>query len=184
VKFLIVILILAILIIAIVLIAGYNQQSTGHAIASNERLVKTSLCLSVNGLPDANCTPGAIDTTVTQNNIQSTICVSGYTSTVRPSTSYTNKLKVQQIIDYGYTDTNMSDYEEDHLIPLELGGSPTDPKNLWPEPYNIPNGARVKDRLENLLHKMVCNGSIILAEAQKEIATNWYLYYNNYGLGS
>jgi hypothetical protein len=174
---LIVILILAILIIAIVLIAGYNQRVTNTT-------VKTNFCLSVSGLPDANCTPGAIDTTVTQDNIQSTICVSGYTSTVRPSTSYTNKLKAQQIIDYGYTDTNMSNYEEDHLISLELGGSPTDPNNLWPEPYDIPNGARVKDRLENLLHKMVCNGTIPLAEAQQEIVTNWYLYYNNYGLGS
>jgi len=176
VKPLIVILILAILIIAIVLIVGYDQITN--------KTVKTSFCLSVSGLPDANCTPGAIDTTVTQNNIQSTICVSGYTSTVRPSTSYTNKLKAQQIIDYGYTDTNMSNYEEDHLISLELGGSPTDTKNLWPEPYNIPNGARVKDRLENLLHKMVCNGTIPLATAQYEIATNWYLYYNNYVLGS
>ncbi len=172
----IVILILAILIIAIVLIVEYNQITN--------KTVKTVLCLSVDGLPDANCTPGAIDTTVTQDNIQSTICVSGYTSTVRPSTSYTNKLKAQQIIDYGYADTNMSNYEEDHLISLELGGSPTDPKNLWPEPYNIPNGARVKDRLENLLHKMICNGTIPLAEAQQEIATNWYLYYDNYGLGS
>jgi len=168
--------IIVILIIAIVLIVGYDQITN--------KTVKTSFCLSVSGLPDANCTPGAIDTAVTQNNIQSTICVSGYTSTVRPSTSYTNKLKAQQIIDYGYADTNMSNYEEDHLISLELGGSPTDTKNLWPEPYNIPNGARVKDRLENLLHKMVCNGTITLATAQQEIATNWYLYYNNYVLGS
>jgi hypothetical protein len=167
---------IVILVLAIVLIVGIIRVTN--------TTVKTSLCLSVSGLPDASCTPGAIDTTVTQDNIQSTICVSGYTSTVRPSTSYTNKLKAQQIIDYGYTDTNMSNYEEDHLISLELGGSPTDTKNLWPEPYNIPNGARVKDRLENLLHKMVCNGTIPLATAQYEIATNWYLYYNNYGLGS
>jgi hypothetical protein len=173
-RWFIVILILAILIIAIVLMVAYSQQA----------LVIKSLCLSVNGLPDANCTPGAVDTNITQDNIQSTICVSGYTSTVRPSTSYTNKLKAQQIIDYGYADTNMSDYEEDHLISLEIGGSPTDPKNLWPEPYNIPNGARVKDKLENLLHKMVCEGSITLVEAQKEIATNWVSYYDSYGLGS
>jgi hypothetical protein len=93
-------------------------------------------------------------------------------------------LKTQQIKDYGYADTNLSSYEEDHLISLELGGSPKDPKNLWPEPYNIPNGARVKDKLENLLHKMVCNGSISLAEAQREIATDWLFYYNNYGLNN
>jgi hypothetical protein len=176
-KWILLVLILSIPIIAIALIAGHNQQITGQAIA------KTSLCLSVNGLPDADCTPGAIDTNITQDNIQSTICVSGYTTTVRPPTKYTNALKTQQIKDYGYTDTNLSNYEEDHLISLELGGSPQDPKNLWPEPYNILNGARVKDRLENLLHVMVCNGSITLTEAQQEIATDWYLYYNSYGLG-
>ena len=71
---------------------------------------------------------------VTQDTIDSTICVSGWTATVRPPASYTTALKIQQIADYGYTDTSTADYEEDHFIPLELGGSPTDPGNLWPEP--------------------------------------------------
>ncbi len=129
-----------------------------------------SKCFSINNLPDSNCTPGVIDPKVTQYNIWQTICVSGYTKTVRPSVSYANALKIQQIREYGYTDTNLSDYEEDHLIPLELGGSPSDPKNLWPEPGKIPNP---KDKIENSCHDKVCNGQISLAEAQKEIATNW-----------
>ncbi|MGF1427036.1 hypothetical protein [Kitasatospora sp. LaBMicrA B282] len=66
-------------------------------------------------LPDPNCTPGALNPDVTQDTIDSTICVSGWTSTIRPSTSYTNRLKAQGIADYGYADTNMSDYEEDHF---------------------------------------------------------------------
>ncbi|MET7980088.1 hypothetical protein ABZW44_45395 [Streptomyces mirabilis] len=86
-------------------------------------------------LPDSSCTPGSYNPNVTQSNIHSTICVSGWTDTVRPPTSYTNPLKAQGIIDYGYSDTNMSDYEEDHLVPLELGGAPRDPGNLWPEPH-------------------------------------------------
>ncbi|MEU0822991.1 hypothetical protein, partial [Streptomyces mirabilis] len=86
-------------------------------------------------LPDSSCTPGSYNPNVTQSNIGSTICVSGWTATVRPPTSYTNPLKAQGIIDYGYSDTNMSDYEEDHLVPLELGGAPRDPGNLWPEPH-------------------------------------------------
>ena len=121
-------------------------------------------------LPDPNCTPGVIDSAVTQANISETICKSGYTKTVRPAASYTNKLKKQQIAAYGFTDTNLKDYEEDHLISLELGGSPTDPKNLWPEPGSSPNA---KDHIENLCHKKVCNGEISLAKAQKEIASNW-----------
>jgi len=125
-------------------------------------------------LPDANCTPGTINAAVTQATIDSTICVSGYTKTIRPPASYTDKLKKDQMQEYGYTDTNLSDYEEDHFISLEIGGNPTDPKNLWPEPHASTNE---KDKVENYLHKQVCNGSITLAQAQNEITQNWYAVY-------
>ena len=144
--------------------------------------VPASNCVSVNGLPDGNCTPGAIDPGVTQGNIHSTICVSGYTDTVRPSTSYTNPVKVWQIAQYGWTGST-SDYEEDHLIPLELGGNPTDAHNLWPEPYAEPNGARDKDKVENALHAKVCSGQVALADAQNEIATNWEAVSNSGSAG-
>ena len=61
-----------------------------------------------------------------------------------------------------------SDYQEDHLISLELGGHPTDPRNLWPEPY--PRAAEV-DRIENELNAHVCSGQITLAEAQRREST-------------
>ena len=121
-------------------------------------------------LPDPNCTPGVIDPAVTQDNIQDTICVPGYTKTVRPPVTFTNSLKTQQITEYGYTDTSLHDYEEDHLISLELGGAPSDPKNLWPEPGRSPNP---KDHIENVCHQKVCDRQISLAKAQDEIATNW-----------
>src|SRR6266446_7847960 len=125
----------------------------------------------INGvLPDPTCTPGSSNPNVTQANIQQTICVAGFTQTIRPPVSFTNNLKVQQIADYGYTDTSLHDYEEDHVISLELGGAPADPKNLWPEPGASPNP---KDHIENLCHKKVCDGEITLAAAQHEIATNW-----------
>ena len=132
-------------------------------------------------LPDPSCTPGEIDPAVTQNNIATTICSSGYTQTVRPSVSYTNALKKQQIIDYGYTDTKMSDYEEDHFISLELGGSPKDPRNLWPEPHSSPNE---KDKVENYLHSQVCSGKLSLLQAQREITDNWYEIYRNMASGN
>src|SRR5437773_1158694 len=72
------------------------------------------------------------------------------------------------------------DYEEDHLIPLELGGAPADPRNLWPEPYASKHGARVKDRLENALHRAVCAGQIGLRAAQRAIARNWWAAYSKY----
>jgi len=136
-------------------------------------------------LPNSRVTPGARNPSVTQANIHSTICVRGYTRTIRPPASYTTALKIQQLSTApysGYGDKKTADFEEDHLISLELGGSPTDPKNLWPEPYASSTGARTKDKLENALHALVCNGSLTLLTAQKAIATNWYSAYFKYVL--
>lgn len=132
-------------------------------------------------LPKA-VTPGAIDPRVTQANVRSTICRPGYTATVRPSSSYTTRLKRQQLATTyaDFADKRTGSYEEDHLISLELGGSPTDPRNLWPEPYAGATGARVKDRIENRLHAMVCAGTISLAAAQAAIASNWWAAYRRY----
>jgi hypothetical protein len=111
-------------------------------------------------------TPGVLNPDVTQANIRSTICRHGWTDTVRPPTSYTNALKTKQMRQYGETGS-LSDYQEDHLISLELGGNPTDPRNLWPEPY--PRAADV-DRIENELNDQVCSGELTLAEAQQREA--------------
>lgn len=116
--------------------------------------------------------PGAVNPDVTQANIQRTICVSGYTKTIRPKASYTNKLKLQQMKQF-HLSGSPKDFEEDHLISLEIGGHPTDPKNLWPEPWEGTYGARKKDACENKLHKMVCNGQISLKAAQYYISHNW-----------
>lgn len=125
-------------------------------------------------LPDPTCTPGAINTEVTQSNIQSTICSYGYTATVRPPVSVTEPLKYKLMFDYGYGGQSASDYELDHLIPLELGGAST-VENLWPELDNHPSSYYLnsKDIVENTLHKEVCSGKITLEQAQAEIVTNW-----------
>ena len=135
--------------------------------------VATAHCHSVNGLPDPICTPGVVDPRVTQDNISTTICVRGYAKTVRPPPSYTHDLKVRQITEYGYADTKLADFEEDHLIPLELGGHPTDPHNLWPQPRSGNYPASMKDLVENSLHNKVCAGAMKLAAAQAAIASNW-----------
>lgn len=126
-------------------------------------------CHMRGSLPDPSCTPGATDPTVTQANIDQTICTVGYTKKVRPSVTYTDNLKKQQMAAYGFSGS-MSNYEEDHLIPLEVGGSPSDPHNLWPEPGNSPNP---KDKVEDAMHDAVCSGRISLHDAQTRIATNW-----------
>ena len=129
-------------------------------------------------LPDPTLTPGAVNPNVTQDNIKSTICVSGWTKTIRPSVLYTNKLKAQQMKDMSLTGA-MNLYEEDHLISLELGGNPTDTKNLWPQLWNPPSGwgAHKKDVVETRLNKLVCSGKMTLADAQHMIATDWISAY-------
>jgi hypothetical protein len=109
-------------------------------------------------------TPGALNPGVAQETIGSTICRHGWTSTVRPPTEYTNELKVEQMRAYRRTGSP-HDYQEDHLISLELGGHPTDPRNLWPEPY--PRASTV-DGIENELNAAVCSGRMTLAEAQRK----------------
>jgi hypothetical protein len=121
-------------------------------------------------LPDPVCTPGVTNPAITQANISQNICNKNWsTKSIRPPESYTSKLKIQQMQEYGFTDSP-SGREEDHLISLELGGAPSDPKNLWPEGGASPNP---KDKIENLLHSRVCNGQITLSEAQKEISQDW-----------
>ena len=166
---------------------GAAQAATVYSASVHSALVHSASAATCSQdylpLPDPNCTPGATNPDVTQDTIDSTICVSGWTATVRPPTSYTNKLKIQQIAEYAYADTSPSSYEEDHFIPLELGGSPTDPANLWPEPHSGDATSGQKDSVENKLKRAVCNGSVTLADAQNAIVTDWTTALSSLGLG-
>lgn len=125
-------------------------------------------CAANKALPDPVCTPGAVLTTDA-----SIVCVSGYSSRARDVSAAT---KQKVFAAYGISYSEHSNYEVDHLISLELGGS-NDISNLWPEAHDIPNGAFVKDSLENHLHSEVCKGNISLAQAQAEISGDWIKYY-------
>ena len=125
-------------------------------------------------LPDAHCTPGALSPAVTQATISTTICRSGYTKTVRPPESITEKEKKASITAYG-DHKPLHDYEYDHLVSLELGGAANDARNLWPEPGGSPNP---KDKLENRLHLLVCKHQLSLSAAQREIAIDWVATYH------
>lgn len=126
--------------------------------------------------PNRALTPGAVDPLVTRHNIQSTICVPGYTKTVRPAERITHRLKVQIMVVYGRSG-DLAEYELDHFIPLELGGCPDCVTNLWPEPYDPMPGAKQKDRVENYLHRQVCSGEMSLEEAQDAIRNDWVRVY-------
>jgi len=120
-------------------------------------------------------TSGAIDDRVTQGNIHETICVSAYAAGVRPSSSFTSRIKHERMQQSGLPGMQ-SDYELDHVIPLELGGCPDCMANLWMESWSFP-GAHEKDRVENYLHREVCADHITLADAQNMITQDWYAVY-------
>ena len=114
----------------------------------------------------ATLTPGVRNPDVTQRTIHSTICITGWTTTIRPPVDYTNRLKLEQLAAWQLPGTP-ADYQEDHLISLGIGGHPTDTRNLWPEP--LPHAEEV-DALERDLRLQVCDGRITLADAQRQIA--------------
>ncbi len=141
-------------------------------LSANQCHTRTLDAASGDFLPDPSCTPGGVDPAVTQSNIGSTICHSGYTKTVRAATSSTSKFKVASLSEYGLPYSHTTEY--DHLISLELGGT-NSVSNLWPEPnktsatsFNNP-----KDHVENSLNAAVCSKKITLVQAQQAIATNW-----------
>ncbi len=145
---------------------GGAQPSGAHVFGKQTR---TSGCVSQNALPDPGCTPGAIlETNLTK------ICASGYAGSVR---NVTTSEKDQVYASYGITSHAPGQYEVDHLVSLELGGS-NEIANLWPEPASPTPGFHQKDQVENYLHDQVCSGKMTLLAAQTAIATNWIAVYN------
>ena len=119
-------------------------------------------------LPDMRCTPGGTDPAVSQATIRATICVTGYTSRVRPPAAQTDRFKFD-VAYPAYKVKKTAKTELDHLVPLELGGS-NDASNLWPETPPTPNP---KDKVEDALHTAVCGGKVTLSAAQDAIAADW-----------
>lgn len=133
-------------------------------------------CTDHHALPDPRCTPGAIRSGVTA----AAICAFGYTRAARPPESFTEPLKLAQMRAYGLPGSP-SDYEEDHLVPLSIGGAPRDPRNLWPEPRTGPNSAEQKDRLETWAARMACAHRIRLPRLQRSMASDWIALYRAAG---
>jgi hypothetical protein len=143
---------------------------TGAAPGLGQR-TKTSGCVAANSLPDPACTPGAIFPAATVDEI----CTPGYTTKVR---DVPIELKDQVYAEYGIASHEPGQYEVDHLIPLEAGGS-NDIANLWPEPADPRPGFHEKDQVENYIHDQVCSGRVPLQQAQLEIATDWVAVYKS-----
>lgn len=109
---------------------------------------------------------------MTQANIATTVCRRGWTTSAPPPVRYTESLKREQLLEYGESG-RLSGYEEDHLIPLELGGAPQHARSPWPEPRTGVHNAADKDREENALNRAVCNRRMTLNAAREKIVVDW-----------
>lgn len=123
---------------------------------------------------------GALNADVSQTSIQQTICVPGWTASVRPSTSYTNGVKLKLMREQGVAPSVAFRYELDHYVPLALGSHPRDPRNLWLQPWVGEWGARTKDRLEVKMKTLVCSDRLTLESAQEAVRVNWRIAYRLY----
>jgi hypothetical protein len=124
------------------------------------------LCHAKAGLQDSTCTPGAVFSGVTAKQV----CRPGYSSSVR---NVPESVKRAVFTEYGIAGSHHGGaYEVDHLISLELGGSNAI-ENLWPEAASPKPGFHEKDKLENALHRQVCDGTITLRTAQLRIRHDW-----------
>ena len=115
----------------------------------------------------------ALNPDVTEETVNLTICVSGYTQSVRPATSYTHGVKVKLLREAGIDESRINDFELDHIVPLALGGHPRKLSNLALQPWEGEHGAKIKDALEVRMQTLVCHGEVTLTDAQACIAEDW-----------
>lgn len=115
----------------------------------------------------------ALNPDVRQETIHQTICVPGYTASVRPSTTYTNGVKLKLLRERGLPPAAASAYELDHKVPLALGGHPRSLRNLELQPWEGNDGAKKKDQLERKLQGLVCSGKVQLDVARRATYLDW-----------
>jgi hypothetical protein len=131
-------------------------------------------------VPDDALTLGAIDPRVTPDNIQRTICRPNWVRNARPSTSYLQTVKGLYLKRSDLADKRGKSYVIDFRIPLSVGGHPTDPGNLWPQPVGAEWNAAAKDKLETYVQREVCAGRISLADGQEVFRKNWVDVFHLY----
>jgi hypothetical protein len=122
-------------------------------------------------IPDPTLTPG-----VTRPLTTKVVCATKWGLDRR---HVTTAMRKQVFSEYGIPWSQHAQFEVDHLDSRELAGADK-VENLWPQPWKGEWNAHMKDQLENRLHKLVCNRTLTLRQAQEEIRTDWRRAYQKY----
>jgi hypothetical protein len=145
-----------------------RQKEDAAQMTANAILI--ALAAAIAGYEPLGAAP--LNPAVSQETITTTICIPGWTKTVRPSYAVSHAVKLEKLREAGLAPSDISRFELDHIVPLSLGGAPDDPGNMalqaWPE-------AMAKDAVEACLPRLVCAGRLTLAEAQTAIVSGWRL---------
>ena len=178
-----------------VLVAALVASCSGGSIAPVEPTPAVSPTVPITASPGPSPTADvchvngvtycALNPAVSQATIGTTICVRGWTATIRPPASYTDALKRQQLQQFagrhqGDPQWNVAGTEEDHRLSLDLGGAPMDPMNLSPE---VHRSSMLKDQDEAALggsQGKVCRGELTLQQAQQELISTWLAAWPDY----
>ena len=148
-----------------------QRPRVGPPIALHRR-TKSSGCRVRGALPDPACTPGSRFRDATPR----VFCRSGYTSLLR---NVTPAKEAQVYAEYGIASHRTGQYEVDHLIPLEAGGS-NSIANLFPEAARPRPGFHEKDRVEVQLHARICDYHAGYRSLQRQIARDWTRLYRRW----
>ena len=141
----------------------------GHTVLLKARTQTSNCTLGPN--PDRQCSPGAYYSALTKKRI----CAADFRTDPIRLVPQSEKFDVEReygmpVMKYGKT------LEIDHIVSLELGGS-NDIANLFPEKRDVSPGYKVKDKLENKLHDLVCDGTMTLSTVRRRIASDWQALY-------
>lgn len=131
----------------------------------------------VSAYPIDRLTPGVYNPAVTQETIARTICRPGWVQSVLLEPAAVERIKIRQVAEYGYTNTNANDFGTDYVIPVELGGDPVDPRNMWPQTYLPTPGRAEKALTDAYLNRQVCSGAMPLGEAVSVVRVDWVAVY-------
>jgi cytochrome c-type biogenesis protein CcmH/NrfF len=153
------------------LVAGAVVVFAAHLTTAQSQQYQPQPCVQT----AASCV--ALNPDVTPETIAQTICVPGYTATVRPGSSYVTGIKEKIGRDAGLPSEVAGAMILDHIIPLALGGHPRQPSNLQLQELGE---SRRKDHIEIKLQCLVCSGQVPLDEARAAIAIDWQAAYHQF----
>ena len=150
-----------------------NNRAAALVLVASMACASAALAEQLATQPDDRLTPGSVST-----DSENTVCRSGYSAMVESAMPRGRRASVYRA--YGIANGDHG-YVIDHRVPRSLGGT-NDIENLWPEPKSGPMNSHVKDRVESLIHRMVCQQHrLALKAAQHLFLGDWQAVWVAYG---